>query len=199
MNAKVAIFFVLGFLPLVFSHGILLCPTARSGMANGNGIKNPRPITAAQLNDCDGTNAGPIQATYVAGSSIAVVWETTIYHTNAPGVRIAVSYNTGDTFSQNILAPFGVEIGPDGIHGINVTLPAGKTSNNAIIQWIWDSASDGGYYIGCSDVKIVAAGGTPNVPVCRRSSSTSSTGSENASSVLSFSALIALVLIALAL
>jgi hypothetical protein len=38
-----------------------------------------------------------------------------------------------------------------------IQLPAGKTSETAVLQWMWASRSDGGFYIGCSDIKISSA------------------------------------------
>jgi len=138
-----------------------VCPTARTGMAVGVGNKNPGVPTQSQLNGCLGTSPGPIAATYNAGSTISVTWETTIYHASAPGVSIAVSYD-GNTFTS--LAS-GLDIGQNGFHNTTVKLPAGQTSNNAIIQWIWQSTADGGFYLGCSDVSIVASGAAPT-PAC---------------------------------
>ena len=38
-----------------------------------------------------------------------------------------------------------------------IQLPAGKISETAVLQWMWASRSDGGFYIGCSDIKISSA------------------------------------------
>jgi len=161
MNNFLLIFAVLVVFPaLAYSHGVLYCPTPRAGMGVSPGTKHqPRPPTTQELNDCAGSTAGTPTATYNAGDDISITWDTTLVHTNAPGVRIAVSYSSSDSFNQNILADFGVDVGGKGYHNFTVTLPSGKTSNNAIIQWIWDSSSDNGYYLECADVKIVNSGG----------------------------------------
>ena len=153
------------FIPLVASHGILICPPARDGQMEVPGKKiTPRPPTTTQLNACDGTSAGAIVGKYIAGSSINVTWDTTLLHTSAPGVRIAIKYSDADSFNANILAE-GVSIGNNGLNYHTVALPAGKTSNNAVLQWVWDSQTDGGYYLGCSDIAIVTAGA--QAPVCK--------------------------------
>jgi len=122
------------------------------------GIKNyPEPPTANQTNGCLGTTPGSPVATYVAGTNITVTWLTTILHTSAPGVSIAVQYSATDGFNNNILAS-GVNIGNVGFNSLNVVLPS-KTCNPCVIQWIWASASDGGFYMGCSDIVIIANGG----------------------------------------
>jgi len=147
-------------------HGILSCPPARVGQNSGNGIKlYPEPPTAQQTDACDVSVQGSITATYKAGASILVSWQTTILHTSYPGVRVAVQYNSTDSFNNNVLANFGTDIGVQGLNTIEVMLPANKTSNNAIIQWIWASQEDGGFYLGCADVQIVGSG-NPSPPSC---------------------------------
>jgi len=105
-------------------------------------------------------------ATYQAGSTILVSWNTAILHPYAPGVRIAVQYDnsTDGAFNNNILLNNN-NIGVLGLNTVSVTLPANKTSNNAVIQWIWASTSDGGYYLGCSDIQIIDSG-NPSPPMC---------------------------------
>jgi hypothetical protein len=77
---------------------------------------------------------------------------------------VAIQYSATDGFNNNVLTN-GHDIGVLGTNTITVTLPVGKVSNNAIIQWIWATVADGGYYLGCSDVQIVASG-NPAAPTC---------------------------------
>jgi len=160
------VLFLLAFLVLVQGHGVLVCPPPRTGqnILPGNKLY-PEPPTPTETNGCDISVLGPIQATYAAGSTIQVTWDTTILHTSYPGVRIAVSYSSTDSFNNNVLAN-GTDIGNSGLNTISVTLPAGKTCTTCQIQWIWASQQDMGYYLGCSDIAIVAAGGQTNIPVC---------------------------------
>jgi len=110
---------------------------------------------------------GPIVATYKAGTSLVVAWDTTLLHTSSPGVRIAIQYSSTDGFNNNVLVN-GQDIGILGTNSINVTLPVGKTSSSAILQWVWASTQDGGYYLGCSDISIVASGNL-TAPTCAAS------------------------------
>jgi len=148
----------------IYSHGILVCPPARAGQNSSPGLKlYPEPPTPTLLNACDVSVAGSSVATYTAGSVIPITWDTTLIHTSTPGVRIAVSYGPNDNFNANVLVN-GHDIGISGLNTMNVTLPAGKTSNSAIIQWVWASTDDGGYYLGCADIQIVSSISSP--PAC---------------------------------
>jgi len=154
---KLVIFF-LSFLIAINAHGILVCPPARAGQNNSPGLKlYPEPPTSVELGGCDvSTPAAPV-ATYVAGSTFLLTWDTTLLHPFLPGVRIAVSYSGADSFNDNVLVN-GHDIGVSGLNTINVTLPPNKVSTSAIIQWVWASVTDGGYYLGCADIVIVASG-----------------------------------------
>jgi len=173
----------------VESHGILVCPPARAGMNSPPGIKHyPEPAPMDALNECNGSSAGTITGSYLAGSTISVTWDTTILHTSSPGVRIAVWYNDNDTFNSNVLAD-GVDIGITGNNTFNVTLSS-KTCNPCILQWVWQSSEDGGYYLGCSDIAIVSSGAAP--PSCSSyignqvSATTGATGTPSTNAAVSF-------------
>jgi len=188
MNTLVKLFVLAcAILPVVYSHGVLVCPQPRNGQGQGTGTKLPRPPTT-NTNQCTGT-AGAITATYTAGSTIPVTWETTIWHTSAPGVRIAVSYSGSDSYNQNVLVN-GADIGPEGFKTLNVTLPAGKTCNPCTLQWLWDSADDGGCYLECADIAIVS--GSSTLPNCGAGNQQSSEGGNgNSAATLGVSLLVA--------
>ena len=154
------------FVDNIYGHGKMVLPVPRAGSGGRSDLGDklqPFPATAANITACGGTankDPGPlaIQNTYQAGQTISIVWKTTITHDNAPGVRIMVRYTTTEDFT--VLAD-ALQIGADGCHNTTVTLPATRTSNNAVIQWLWQSQSDGGFYIGCADVKIQTAAVVP--------------------------------------
>lgn len=151
----------------VDGHGKMLYPAPRagSGARTATGTKIAIfPVPADLANSCGGTqnsDPGPlaVQATFQSSSSINVVWQTTITHVSAPGVRIAIRYTPSDNFSdsENILAN-GLDVGSSagtGCHNATVQLD-GRTSDAAVLQWIWASQADGGFYISCADVKVQA-------------------------------------------
>eukprot|EP01119_Soliformovum_irregulare_P008263 TRINITY_DN21391_c0_g1_i1.p1 TRINITY_DN21391_c0_g1~~TRINITY_DN21391_c0_g1_i1.p1 ORF type:complete len:214 (+),score=52.57 TRINITY_DN21391_c0_g1_i1:34-642(+) len=160
-----SIVLILALVSSVAAHGILACPKPRAGfMGTTPGLKlTPRPPSAAKLQDCEGTQPGNITATYTAGSTIKVTWDNTIDHPSSPGVRIAFAPAPGAAFQ--VLSAFGNDIGPEGCNSLTVTLP-NTVSKNAILQWIWDSESDGGYYLGCADIATVASGAPADTCVC---------------------------------
>jgi len=198
---SLVLFFAFAIFPaIVLSHGILFCPPARSGQNVAPGIKMyPEPAPTAFLDDrsCN-SSVGSIQATYVAGSTIDVTWDTTVAHTSAPGVRIAISYSSSDSFNSNVLL-VGGDVGGVGYHTAQVQLDGTKTAQNAVLQWTWNSASDGGFYIGCSDITIVAAGGTQQLPTCPSTSTTSSVNGNTSSSLKVSILIVALALILVSL
>eukprot|EP01112_Ceratiomyxa_fruticulosa_P003683 TRINITY_DN13_c0_g1_i1.p1 TRINITY_DN13_c0_g1~~TRINITY_DN13_c0_g1_i1.p1 ORF type:complete len:209 (-),score=44.69 TRINITY_DN13_c0_g1_i1:119-745(-) len=156
MKSLLKLLFVILLATQILGHAILVLPPPRYGTNQTPGAKiTPYSDKDTQAETCGSGDpgAGRVTATYQAGTQIVVTWDTTITHTSAPGVRIAIKYSSTDKFADNILAQ-GLEIGANGLHNATVTLPAGKTSDNAVLQWIWQSSSDGGSYIGCSDVKV---------------------------------------------
>ena len=48
------------------------------------------------------------------------------------------------------------------------TLPATKTCNYCVIQWVWAAKSDGGYYMTCADIAITADGLLPDYDLLDR-------------------------------
>eukprot|EP00966_Prymnesium_polylepis_P189557 4392480-Prymnesium_polylepis.2 len=112
---------------------------------------------------------------YEEGTDAEVTWAIAIKHPAAyteSGVRIALSYN-GESFDRNVLAggvgqaiaftPLSAgpsEPGGDAGRAV-VSLPAGKTCDACVLQFVWAAAPgtdgpQGGYYISCADVTIRA-------------------------------------------
>ncbi|KAJ3107767.1 hypothetical protein HDU97_003437 [Phlyctochytrium planicorne] len=147
----------------VDGHAILKKPVARKGMAVGDGIKYIGNITKSSPDPdfppCDIFPQGPISDTVEAGSKLKVDWLITIDHKNDPGVKIAIQYDGVGAFET--LAQ-GVD---KDLTTFTVTLPKGKTADNAILQWQWGSNEDGGFYLGCADIKVVAPKGAALPPV----------------------------------
>ncbi|KAJ3078637.1 hypothetical protein HK102_004349 [Quaeritorhiza haematococci] len=143
------------------AHGLLAFPPPRNdpGMSVAPGEKIARfPPPADILNSCHTSTPGPIAATLTAGQAVNVRWDITIPHPSAPGVRIAFARAPGANFE--VLAE-GVDVN---LNAYEVRLPADVTSPNAIIQWVWASETDGGFYLGCSDVAITAQAAAPAAP-----------------------------------
>lgn len=101
-------------------HGILTSPTPRVGTAIGNGNK----LTKGSARDanCGGLDNGDPGYTasgnqpktaYTVGGNIAVAWQITIPHPEDNlnnGVRIALHFNDGDSFNNNVRARAPVEL-----------------------------------------------------------------------------------------
>ena len=162
---------------------------ARNSNCGGANNGDPPPFNAALRQ--------PTEA-FTPGSSINVQWELTIPHDADNldiGVRVAVHYSCDDSFNDNILVGCldgdpgcddqtnaGVYLNrkaaaadgsPAGtIGGVIVDLPPGKTSNYAVIQWVWQARSDGGYYVQCADIAIVAPPGAPRAACAHLHSAT---------------------------
>ncbi|KAI8905806.1 hypothetical protein EDD86DRAFT_182677, partial [Gorgonomyces haynaldii] len=84
---------------------------------------------------------------FVAGQDVTVEWAITIPHKSDPGVRIAVQF-PGE--QMQVLAD---KLDVNSLKA-TVKLPAGKTADSAVIQWLWATQEDGGFYMACSDVQI---------------------------------------------
>ncbi|KNC96330.1 uncharacterized protein SPPG_08233 [Spizellomyces punctatus DAOM BR117] len=144
---------------LVDGHAILVDPKPRAGQGLAPGPKFGNfPPTAEQLAGCANSTAGPISKTLTAGQNIDVKWAVTIPHVSAPGVRLAIQWAPGQAFQ--VLAN-GLDVSKN---GSSVALPAGKTSNAAVLQWMWASQEDGGFYLECSDVAVKALQDGPGAP-----------------------------------
>lgn len=151
-------------------HAILTQPIARRGQAEGVGKKIPGiPPDPNLLNTCGGEagldpGPGPITAILRPGTDLAVQYEVTIGHPAPPGVRIAIRYNDGDSFEDNVLTDGGGQVVVDddgndccatnGPRTITVALPADNECEKCQIQWSWVSTSDGGSYVACADVEL---------------------------------------------
>lgn len=171
----------------VASHAVMVTPAPRLGISPGAGTKLSPFESAAQYANagCGGSrnnDPGVQQPTlaFTPGAQVQVAWQMTIPHDNdagpdgVNGVRIALHYAPDDSFLQNILAG-GVEgdaqagqlpvaeVGAeqDSIVETTVTLPNGKTCAYCTLQWVWSAQSDGGSYIGCSDISITTDGNLP--------------------------------------
>jgi len=151
---------------MVWGHGYLKSPTARSGVRD---TKYTPYNDAVKLATCgNDPDAKPIVATYTEGQEITVTWEITIPHTSAPGVRIALKKQNSDSFDAGTILVSGLEASTPantrGDYSATVKLPAGVTCESCVLQWVWQSQSDGGFYIGCADVTIKAGDGPTPVP-----------------------------------
>ncbi|KAI8897139.1 hypothetical protein BC833DRAFT_566049 [Globomyces pollinis-pini] len=151
------------FISAVYSHAILEFPTSRTTGTQmsftGEGIKVANfPMTQAQLAGClDSTATNPAQ-TFKSGQEIDVKWKITIPHQSDPGVRVAIQFPGG---------PMTVLKDNVNVNDIStkVKLPVGKSSDKAVLQWFWASKEDGGFYMACSDIRVVAD--TPNPEVTK--------------------------------
>lgn len=181
-------------LPTILAHGVLKTPAPRTdmGATQGGGLGQKltpqlttSPNAATEKNACHLSNTptfskiGNVRHTYATGDTIRVTWDITLEHTAAPGVRIAVRDTAQNIpFSQHVLTQGtngfvlndndGNPVGARGEHTLTVTLPAGLTCACCQLQWIWDSTSDGGFYVDCSDISIAtgATNAAVNGPAC---------------------------------
>jgi hypothetical protein len=106
--------------------------------------------------------AGPVAIEVEAGSLLELRWKVTVPHfadRQYPGVRIAMSYDSSDSFNQNILAE-GVDAGgnyPGEMVNFTVLIPPGKPCEKCVLQWMWAGRNDNAAYINCVDIKINSA------------------------------------------
>jgi hypothetical protein len=125
---------------------------------NPNGVKLPGVGNFKSLeNTCGGPQNGEkgglpakINSEYMAGDEISVLWDVTIPHDNAPGVRVAMAYGKGDLFTSNVL----VDNYDVNRKSVQVKLPSNKGCLGCYLQWSWRSIEDDGIYMACSYVKI---------------------------------------------
>ncbi|KAJ3398626.1 hypothetical protein HDV05_002397, partial [Chytridiales sp. JEL 0842] len=124
-------------------------------MADGIGIKYigkttafvPDAITCEEFTG----KPGPISATFTAGSQVPISWNVTLAHDSDPGVSVWIQYAPTEPFTM-----LKEKVNVNDLK-TTVTLPADKTSENAVLRYSWQSTTDGGYYLGCADVKVVSA------------------------------------------
>ncbi|KAJ3400009.1 hypothetical protein HDV05_001404, partial [Chytridiales sp. JEL 0842] len=143
------------------AHAVLINPPARQGMAVGTGIKYQGTLLPGSpfLPDsigCEEFSApAPPTATYTLGTALSVEWDITIPHPSPPGVALHIQTNPQSAFiplaegidvdlkSYNLLIPDNI-------------LPAASAGQDVVLRWSWGSVQDGGYYVGCSDLRVVA-------------------------------------------
>jgi hypothetical protein len=160
------------------AHGVLKSPTARDGMADGVGRKiTPFPLSEAATEACDGTLAAEPVATVHPGMRVVIKYEVGIPHPAAPGLRLAIS-QPDTAAGGDKLKPFadlatgggqptiladddGKDVGAEGEHDISLVIPGfapdgplDAPGDGFVLQWMWQSESDGGGYIGCADIRI---------------------------------------------
>ncbi|KAJ3123130.1 hypothetical protein HK098_002173 [Nowakowskiella sp. JEL0407] len=139
------------FIVSVLSHAVLEFPAPRKGEEVEPGFKiNNFPPTADQLSQCVGLGKTPgaVSSTFESGATIDVKWKITIPHKSDPGVRIAVQF-PGEAFTVLV---DNIDVNKV---SVSVNLPAGK-SGTAVLQWMWATQEDGGFYMGCSDILVNA-------------------------------------------
>ena len=181
-------------------HGILRDPIPRVGTANGNGAK----LTGTSKGgvNCGGLDNGDPgyeairnqpKTAYRVGANVAVQWQLTIPHpldNLNSGVRIALHFNDGDSFNNNVRARAPVELARraqcplsdirapwqvllDNVDASQltrlITLPEGRLCTNCVLQWIWEAKEDGGIYAQCVDIAITDTGTPASLPPCRHS------------------------------
>jgi len=171
---------VLGGLACTAGHGLLRSPIPRAGTAVPPGAKLTRG--SARDANCGGTDNGDPGYTalgnqpktaFQPGANIAVLWELTIPHPEDNlnnGVRIAIHFNDGDSFNNNILIgclsgdPDCARVDASGLSRL-VKLPEGRTGTHLVLQWIWEAKKDGGHYVQCVDFAITETGLLPDYTI----------------------------------
>ena len=111
------------------------------------------PPTAEQLAGCLDSTASTPTETFIAGRDLPVKWKLSIPHANDPGVRIAIQF-PGEPMT---VLKDALDVNDE---SATVQLPAGKTSDKAILQWMWATKEDGGFYMACSDIIVKEEAGT---------------------------------------
>jgi hypothetical protein len=154
----------------VSGHAELVTPTPRTGSNDDKLTPFAAAGTTANnaADGCAGMPEGAAVATFSAGQRVPVSWRVTIAHPADvidTGVRIALRYSPTDSFDSNILAgtvtgdanPLkAVSAGALGAQSHFVTLPSNKTCTKCTLQWMWAARADGGFYLGCADIQILA-------------------------------------------
>jgi len=123
----------------------------------------------------DGVTPRDVTWVYTPGSTIDVTWRLTAPHpvnvaTPRESVRISVAeqegskltydFNLAANIISNVMVPPSTDasgsdtVAADDTKTVQVTLPAALTGNHFVLQWVWDSESDGGGYIDCADIAI---------------------------------------------
>jgi hypothetical protein len=147
---------ILAYISGFHCHALLTSPVPRTdgGMVGlvAPGIKQATfPPLATQLSGClKSTKTFSSKNTYTAGNRVTLNWTITIAHPSDPGVRVAIQYGPGkpmtllkDKIDVNAKQAF---IDLDNAY-----------SGEALLQWMWVSEADGGFYMACADLNIVKA------------------------------------------
>jgi hypothetical protein len=151
---------VLSLLAVANGHAVLLLPQPRTAQRAEPGDKITGGFNAQTSPMCgNANNAEALQVNNIfeVGQRVNVQWKVTIPHPADPnGVTVAIQYSATDTFAANV------------VHGPNAAIQSGsptinfqlgtKTCQNCILRWMWVAPNDGGYYVGCADIQIVAQG-----------------------------------------
>lgn len=175
---------ILGALVGVDSHAVLSDPLSRLGLPDA-GLRDPRvgkkythatlgvngayPLQPRVLETCGDQDPGPkaVVKTYTVGDKITFKHLVTIAHP-AQGqpekVRLAIKYKENEQFSANVLFEAenndisgSTSPGNGGEKVLTATAQLQKPCDKCTLQWFWDSQIDGGGYIDCADIKILAA------------------------------------------
>jgi len=166
MKSFVVLFLLSVCVNYCLGNGKLLLPPPRDGSGSTTPLGSrlsPYPPNDDMTDSCGGSlnddpNWGLIRAVYQAGSEIMVAWEVTTENAfpllDYPGIRISIRYNPNDNFSdpENIIAA-NISAGNMGCNNVNITLDS-RTSDRAVLQWMWINPAEQGVYIGCSDIAI---------------------------------------------
>jgi hypothetical protein len=145
----------------VRGHAIMTGPTPREGAEMstkdiGVKINSQFPLPAGfrtGADACPSANAKG-QVTDFPDGQIKVDWKLTIPHKSDPGVRVAIQFD-----GENAFTVLQDNIDVNALTA-NVDAPAGK-SGDAIVQWIWATQEDGGFYVACADVRVGGGGAAP--------------------------------------
>jgi len=149
---------ILAIITYAAGHAILVAPAPRVAMRAEPGAKLPGLLAAATEGCGAGSNPEQLLPANIfeARTSVTVTWKVTIPHPADPaGVSVAIQYSPTDSFAANRLQANG----NIGTGTVSLSLPIGaKTCQNCILRWNWDAPNDGGHYLGCADIQIVAPG-----------------------------------------
>ncbi|KAJ3401156.1 hypothetical protein HDV05_000632, partial [Chytridiales sp. JEL 0842] len=147
-----------GYVNQVDAHAAMTSPAPRTGMTNAAQVKFRGPtrgFVPAQMTCERFATPGPISATYAPGATVPLQWKVDIPHASAPGVSVQIQYAPGQPFEE---IATGLDIRA---LSANVQLPPGKTSENAVLRWQWQTQADNAYYVGCADIAVVSNAAAP--------------------------------------
>jgi len=112
------------------------------------------PEGSGRVHPCSGKPAGPVTATFAAGSSLNVKIVGSAPH-GGGHCQFSMSYDKGTTFVviQDALGTCPLE------GSYSVKIPAGAPSGQAIFAWSWINAvGNREYYMNCADVQVTGGG-----------------------------------------